>query len=100
MDLTFLMELVNPIILVICLLVGYVLKTAFDWFPNKYIPLMALSIGTILAIIINLQSGINAQIILGGMTSGLASTGLYEMLRNLLKFDGKSENMGKSNGKD
>lgn len=100
MDLTFLMELVNPIILGICLLVGYVLKTAFDWFPNKYIPLMALSIGTILAIIINLQSGINAQIILGGMTSGLASTGLYEMLRNLLKFDGKSENMGKSNGKD
>lgn len=100
MDLTFLMELVNPIILGICLLVGYVLKTAFDWFPNKYIPLMALSIGTILAIIIYLQSGINAQIILGGMTSGLASTGLYEMLRNLLKFDGKSENMGKSNGKD
>ena len=92
MDITFLMELVNPIILGICLLLGYVLKTAFDWFPNKYIPLTALAMGTLLAILINMQSGINAQIILGGMISGLASTGLYEMLRNLLKFDGKSVN--------
>lgn len=90
MDITFLMELVNPVILGICLLVGYVLKTAFDWFPNKYIPLMALAVGTVLAVVINLSGGINAQVILGGMISGLASTGLYEMLRNLLKFDGKS----------
>lgn len=89
MDLNFLMELVNPIILGICLLVGYVLKTAFESFPNKYIPLAALCLGTIIAILINLQSGINAQVILGGMISGLASTGLYEMLRNLLNFDGK-----------
>lgn len=91
MDLTFLLELVNPIILGICLLVGYGLKTAFDKFPNKYIPLAALCTGTIISILINLQSGINAQVILGGMISGLASTGMYEMLRNLLNFDGKKE---------
>lgn len=92
MDLTtFLLQLVNPIILGICLLAGYVLKTAFDSFPNKYIPLAALCTGTIIAILINWHSGINAEIILGGMISGLASTGLYEMLRNLLKFDGKEE---------
>ena len=30
--------------------------------------------------------------LLGGMISGLASTGLYEMLRNLLDKDGKKEN--------
>lgn len=95
MDLAFLMELVNPVILGICLLVGYVLKTAFDKFPNKYIPLAALCTGTIIAILINLQSGINAQVLLGGMISGLASTGMYEMLRNLLSFDGKKE--GKDN---
>ena len=89
MDLSFLMEFINPIILGICLLTGYVLKTAFDKFPNKYIPLAALTTGTIISILINLQSGINAQVILGGMISGLASTGLYEMLRNLLNLDGK-----------
>ncbi|MCR5755623.1 MAG: phage holin family protein [Acetatifactor sp.] len=89
MDLSFLLQLIDPIILGICLLTGYVLKTAFDKFPNRYIPLAALCTGTIIAILVNWQSGINLQIILGGMISGLASTGLYEMLRNLLNFDGK-----------
>lgn len=87
-DLTFLLELINPIILGICLLSGYVLKYAFDKFPNKYIPLAALCAGTILAILVNFKTGITAEVILGGMTSGLASTGLYEMLRNLLNKGG------------
>lgn len=93
MDVTFLMQFVNPVILGICLLTGYVLKTAFDWFPNKYIPLAALAMGTLIAISINLQSGINAEVVLGGMISGLASTGLYEMLKNLFHFDGKKEDV-------
>ena len=91
MDLSFLMKLVDPIILGICLLVGYALKTAFDRFPNKYIPLAALCTGTVLAILINVKSGINAQVILGGMISGLASTGMYELLKNLLNRGGKKE---------
>ena len=70
---------------------GFALKTAFDKFQNKYIPLAALCTGTIIAILINWNSGIDAEILLGGMISGLASTGLYEMLRNLLNFDGKEK---------
>ena len=62
---------------------------AFDKVPNKYIPLSTLCMGTIIAILINLQAGINAEVILGGMISGLASTGLYETLRNLFNKDGK-----------
>lgn len=42
MDINFLFDYVNPLILGICLLLGFCLKTAFDWFPNKYIPLTAL----------------------------------------------------------
>ena len=90
-DLTYLTQYINPVILGICLLVGFALKTAFEKFPNRFIPLAALCTGTIIAILINWQSGINAEIVLGGMISGLASTGLYEMLRNLLNFDGKSK---------
>lgn len=89
MDLSFLLQLVDPIILGICLLTGYVLKEAFDKFPNKYIPLASMCLGTIIAIIIHMSSGINAEIVLGGMISGLAATGMYELLRNLLDFDGK-----------
>ena len=90
-DLTFLTEYISPVILGICLLVGFALKTAFDKFPNKYIPLAALCTGTIIAILINWNSGVNAETLLGGMISGLASTGLYEMLRNLLNFERNKE---------
>lgn len=90
-DMTDILKDVEGAILGICLMVGFVLKTAFDKFPNKYIPLSALCMGTIIAILINLQSGINAEVILGGMISGLASTGLYELLRNMLNKDGKKD---------
>ena len=86
MDLTYLFEYVNLLTLGICL--GYALKMAFVWFPNKYIPLAALTMGFIVNVLINLETGINAMVVLGGMISGLASTGLYEMLRNLLDKDG------------
>lgn len=85
MDLTFLFNYMDPLILGLCLATGFALKEAFDKFPNKYIPLTALLMGTVIAIILHWNSGIDAGIILGGMISGLASTGLYELLRNLIK---------------
>jgi len=90
MDLTFLTTYINPLILGICLMVGYGIKTAVPKIPNRYIPLSALVLGVIIAVLMN-YPGINAEVILGGMISGLASTGLYEMLRNLLDKDGKKE---------
>lgn len=91
MDLNFLMDHINPVILGICLLVGYVIKTAIPAIKNRYIPLAALAMGTIIAILINMSNGINAEVVLGGMISGLASTGFYEMLRNLIDKDGKKK---------
>lgn len=88
MDITYLFEYVDLVTLGICLCIGFALKTAFDSFPNKYIPLAALSAGCLVNVLINLSSGINAVVVLGGMISGLASTGLYEMMRNLLDKDG------------
>lgn len=91
-DLTFLLDYVNLVVLGICLCVGFALKYAkiFDWLGNQYIPLSMLILGTVINILIN-YPGINATVVLGGMVSGLASTGLYEMLRNLLNKDGKKE---------
>ena len=83
MDLSFLLNFIDPIILGICLALGYALKYAFEKFPNKFIPLSALVVGTVLSIVLNLHN-ITAEIILGGMMSGLASTGLYELLKNLI----------------
>ncbi len=83
MDITVLLNYVNIVVLGICLCVGFVIKNSLDFIPNKYIPLIMLILGTITNILININ-GINAEVILGGMISGLASTGLYEMFRNLI----------------
>lgn len=89
MDLSFLASYINLVVLGICLCVGYAFKTAFNRFPNKYIPLAMLTLGCIVNVLINISTEINAEVFLGGMISGLASTGLHEMLRNLLEKDGK-----------
>lgn len=88
-DINWMLGYINPVILAICMVTGYVLKHSFPKFPNRFIPLLAMSMGTIIAIIISWRAGINEIVILGGMISGLASTGCYEMLRNLIDFDGK-----------
>ena len=92
-DLSFLIDYINLVTLGICLCVGFALKYAkvFEWLGNQYIPLSMLILGTIINILINYQ-GITAAVVLGGMISGLASTGLYEMMRNLLDKDGKKDN--------
>jgi hypothetical protein len=84
MDLSFLNGYINLVVLGICLCVGYVIKTSLDFIPNKYIPLIMLLIGTTVNIVVNLND-VTLSVILGGMISGLASTGLYEAMRNLIE---------------
>lgn len=83
MDLSMLLEFINVIVLGICLCVGYVIKNSLDFIPNKYIPLIMLVLGTALNVIFNIPN-ITGAIVLTGMISGLASTGLYEVFKNLL----------------
>lgn len=84
MDLSFLIDSVNVVVLGICLCVGYVIKNIWNNNDfNKFIPLIMLILGTILNVLANLNN-INLEVILCGMFSGLASTGLYEMFKNLI----------------
>lgn len=83
MDLSFLSEFINLGILGVCLCIGYVIKTSLDFIPNKYIPLIMLILGTILGVVTNLND-LSINVVLTGMVSGLASTGMYEMFKNLI----------------
>lgn len=84
MDISVLTQYVSIVVVGICLCVGYIIKNSLDFIPNKYIPLIMGVLGLILNILINLSSEINAEVILGGLFSGLASTGMYEMFKNLI----------------
>ena len=84
MDLTFLANFAVPIIVGVCLCVGYVIKNVITTDAiNKYIPLIMAVLGVVLNIWINMS--FTPEILLGGMFSGLASTGLYEAFKQLIK---------------
>ena len=84
MDLTFLANFAVPIIVGVCLCVGYVIKNVITTDTiNKYIPLIMAVLGVVLNIWINMS--FTPEILLGGMFSGLESTGLYEAFKQLIK---------------
>lgn len=82
-DLTFLTEFAVPIIVGVCLCVGYVIKNVITTDTiNKYIPLIMAVLGVVLNIWINMS--FTPEILLGGMFSGLTSTGLHQVFKQIL----------------
>lgn len=82
-DLGFMAEYAIPIIVGICICIGYIIKNIIPTDKiNRFIPLIMGLIGVLLNYWIN--NTFTAEILLGGLFSGLASTGLYEMFRNLI----------------
>jgi hypothetical protein len=78
------------VVVAICFGVGYVIKNSLSFIPNKYIPLIMAILGVGLNIWIN--GTFTPEILLGGLASGLASTGAFEAFKNLKKKeDGKNE---------
>lgn len=84
MDITVLTQYFSIVVVGICLCLGYVIKNSLDFIPNKYIPAIMLILGTIINVLMYIPTGITAEVFLTGMFSGLASTGMYEMFKNLI----------------
>lgn len=83
MDLTFITNLYMPIVMVICLCVGYILKHWVKDVDNKVIPTVVAILGVIAACVT--ERSITIDLIVGGMLSGLASTGLHQAFRQLIE---------------
>lgn len=84
MDLGFLSEYAVPLIVGICLCVGYILKHLVTTEAvDKYIPLMMGALGVVLNVWIS--QSFTAEILLAGLFSGLASTGLHQVFSQLIK---------------
>lgn len=83
MDLGFLNDYLVLVIVGICMCLGYIIKYSLSFIPNKYIPLIMAITGCVLNIWIN--KSITPDVILGGMFSGLASTGVHQAFVNLIQ---------------
>lgn len=87
-------QFVVVVVMAICLCVGYVIKNSIPAVPNKYIPLIMAVLGVVLNVWINNWS-FTPEILLGGLASGLASTGAFELIRNIAN---KDKDKGDQNG--
>ena len=76
-----------PVIVGICLVAGYLVKN-FTGADNRIIPAMVTVLGVALAVWMN-WPGITPEVTLGGAVSGLASTGMHQMLRQWIENGGK-----------
>ena len=73
----------------ICLCVGYVIKHVITSNAvNKFIPLIMAALGVFINIWIN-GFTISPEILLAGMASGLASTGMHQVFKQFIEKDGE-----------
>lgn len=78
-------ELNDFIVLLPCvaaLVVGFLVKNTISVIPNKYIPLICGVIGLLVNIWINWS--FSPEILVSGLVSGVAATGMFELVRNLI----------------
>jgi hypothetical protein len=79
---TFIIQLYVPIIVVACLVVGYIVKMWIKDVDNKYIPTIVTILGALLG---GITLGWTLQSIVAGAVSGLASTGLHQLFKQLIE---------------
>lgn len=83
----FLNDYLVLVVIGICLCVGYVIK---HFIPtdkvNKYIPLIMAVLGTVLNLWMN-NWAITPEILLGGLASGLASTGMHQAFKQFIEIE-------------
>lgn len=86
MDFTILNDYFVLVVVVACLVVGYIIKTSFDMIPNKYIPTILAVLGAILNAVVG---GVSVETIVYGALMGLASTGMHQAFTRFI--ENKSE---------
>lgn len=93
MDFTILTEHFVLVVMVACLVIGYIIKhaTFLTWVPNADIPVILAVIGAILNLVV---SGLTIESAVYGAVMGLASTGFHQGFKTFV--EGK-ENSVKEN---
>lgn len=84
MSMEFITDMYIPVVMIACLVIGVILK---KWYPldNKWIPTILVVAGAALGCVAN--GGISLDSVVAGAVTALASTGLHQAFKQLLKLD-------------
>jgi hypothetical protein len=90
MDFTILTEHFVLVVMVACLVVGYIIKhaTFLTWIPNNDIPVVLAVLGAVLNIVV---SGLSVESAVYGAVMGLASTGLHQGFKAFVEGKNSTE---------
>lgn len=84
----FLNEYMLPVVLGICLCVGYVVKKWIKDVDNRYIPTIVALLGVLLSAWIS-KWAVAPEVVLSGLFSGLASTGMHQLFKGFIEKNTK-----------
>ena len=92
MDFSILNEHFVLVVMVACLVVGYIIKhaTFLTWIPNSDIPVVLAAVGAVLNAIV---SNLSVESVVYGAVMGLASTGLHQGFKTFV--EGKNDTTSK-----
>lgn len=79
----FLNEYLIPVVLGICLVVGFIIKKWISDVDNKWIPTIVTILGAILAVWFN-GWVVTPDVVLGGLVTGAASTGMHQLFSQFI----------------
>lgn len=82
MDFSALSEYFVLVVLVACLVVGYVIKSSLNFIPNKFIPTILAVLGAVLNAVV---TGLSVESIVYGAVMGLASTGMHQAFKQFVE---------------
>lgn len=85
------MALSDFIVLIPCIcamIIGFLVKNALKFIPNRYIPIICAAVGVGINIWINMA--VTPCVFVEGLVSGIAATGMFETVKNFV--GGRKEN--------
>ena len=84
MDFTQLIEYFVLVVLVACLVIGYIIKhaTIFKWIKNDDIPVILAVFGCLINLVV---SGLSVESAVYGAVMGLASTGMHQAFTKFIE---------------
>lgn len=90
MDFSILTEHFVLVVMVTCLVVGYIIKhaTFLTWIPNSDIPVVLAAVGAVLNAIV---SNLSVESVVYGAVMGLASTGLHQGFKSFVEGKNTSD---------
>lgn len=78
----FLNNFLIPVIVGICLIVGFIVKKWVKDDDHKFIPTIVAVLGVVIAVWVN--HAFTPEVVLEGLASGLASTGLHQLFKQYI----------------